>query len=266
MSSNRPLRLISLLTMTACLVSVSCSRSPAERRQKAMERGDHEFSQGKYPEAIIYYGQALQADKYYPDAHYKLGLSFAQVASWASAFREFGRTVELQPENWPAQLKLAELSLRGGKVQEAKDRAQLILRNNPKNVDAQLLLSSADVALGDSKAALAEGIAATDIAPDQPTPYSHLGMLYAATNDPTKAEENFKRAVSLDKASINSTMSLGNFYEAQRRWADAQNAFQSAIAKAPSNPTSRSGYGVHEPGPGIARRENSDRRERATQR
>ena len=111
-----------------------------------------------------------------------------------SAFREFGRTVELQPDNWPAQLKLAELSLRGGKVQDAKDRAQLILHSNPKNLDAQLLLSSADAALGDSKAALAEGVAAIHMAPDHPTLYSHLGTLYAAVNEPAKAEENFKKA------------------------------------------------------------------------
>ncbi len=239
MSLNRRLHNLPLILLAVSTMLASCNRSPAVRRQKAMERGDREFSQGKYPEAIIYYGQALQADKYYPDAHYKLGLSYAQVASWASAFREFGRTVELQADNWPAQLKLAELSLRGGKVQEAKDRAQLILRNNPKNLEAQLLLSSADAALGDSKAALAEGIAATEMAPDQPTPYSHLGMLYAVANDPAKAEENFKKAESLDKSGINSTMSLGNFYEQQRRWTDAQNAFQAAINKAPKNPVPR---------------------------
>jgi tetratricopeptide (TPR) repeat protein len=239
MSFSRRLLVLPLLVLPFSTFLASCSRSPAVRRQKAVERGDREFSQGKYPEAIIYYGQALQIDKYYPEAHYKLGLSYAQVGSWASAFRELSRTVELQADNWPAQLKLAELSLRGGKAQEAKDRAQLILRSNPKNVDAQLVLSSSDAALGDSKAALSEAVAATQMAPDQPSVYSHLGLLYAASGDAAKAEENLKKAQSLDTAGITSTMTLGNFYEQQRRWSNAQNAFQSAITRAPGNPVPR---------------------------
>ena len=47
---------------------LSCHRDPATRIQKAMERGDREFNEGKYPEAIIYYGQALQVDAHYAPA------------------------------------------------------------------------------------------------------------------------------------------------------------------------------------------------------
>src|ERR1700733_16088958 len=187
---------LALILPTAALLT-SCHRDPATRIQKAMERGDREFNAGKYPEAVIYYGQALQVDSNYPPAHYKLAQSQMKIGSFASAFREFSRTVELDPQNWAAQLELAKLSLRGGKAQDAKDRALVILQSNPKNADAEMVSSSADAALGNSKDALREAQEATVMAPDQPAVFINLGVLQARTADVARAEATLKRAKAL---------------------------------------------------------------------
>ena len=63
--SLRRLTLLLALFLPASSLMLSCHRDPATRIQKAMERGDREFNEGKYPEAIIYYGQALQVDSHY---------------------------------------------------------------------------------------------------------------------------------------------------------------------------------------------------------
>ena len=164
----RRLALLFALFLPASSLMWSCHRDPITRIQKAMERGDREFNEGKYPEAIIYYGQALQLDSNYAQAHFKMAQSQMKLGSFASAFREFARTVEVDPQNWKAQLELAKLSLGGGKAQDAKDRALVILQSNPKNADAQVVLSSADAALGDSKTALREAQEATVMAPMRP--------------------------------------------------------------------------------------------------
>src|SRR6202140_4736617 len=179
----RRLTLLFALLLPASSLLWSCHRDPTTRVQKAMERGDREFNEGKCPEAIIYYGQALQVDSRYAPGHYKLAQCQMKMGSFASAFREFARTVELDPQNWAAQLELAKLSLAGGKAQDAKDRALVILESNPKNADAQIVLSSADVALGDSKDALREAQEATLMTPDQPAVFIHLGILQARTGD-----------------------------------------------------------------------------------
>lgn len=239
MTFNRRLTLLLVLCLPVTTLLLSCSRDPTVRKQKAMERGNREFDQGKYPEAMIYYGQAIQVDSHYAEAHYKLAQCHVKLGSWTSAFRELARTVELQPDNWPAQLQLAELTLRGGKAQDAKDRALLILRSNPNNADAKIVLSSSDAALGDSKGALQEAKDATQIAPDHPGVFIHLGLLQARMGDFAQAEDNLKKARSLDSTGITSTMTLGNFYQQQHRWAEAANEFQSAIARAPKNPVPR---------------------------
>ena len=235
----RRLTLLFALFLPASSLMWSCHRDPATRIQKAMERGDREFNEGKYPEAIIYYGQALQEDSNYAQAHYKLGQCQMKLGSFASAFREFARTVELDPQNWTAQLELAKLSLRGGKAQDAKDRALVILQSNPKNADAQIVFSSADAALGNLKDALREAQEATLMAPDQAAVFMHLGILQARTGDATRAEAALKKAAALDSTGITSMMTLGSFYEQQRRWIQAAEEFQAAITRAPNNPIPR---------------------------
>jgi len=235
----RRLTLLFALLLPASSLMLSCHQDPASRIQKAMARGDREFNQGKCPEAIIYYGQALQVDSHYAQAHYKLAQCEFKTGNFASAFGEFARTVDLDPQNWAAQLELAKFSLRGGKAQDAKDRALMILQSNPKNADAQIVLSSADAALGNWKDALREAQEATVMASDQFATFIHLGILQARTGDTARAEATLKQAKALDSAGITATMTLGGFYEQQRRWAPAAEEFQSAITRAPNNPMPR---------------------------
>src|SRR5215813_10327348 len=132
---------------TALLVTAGCNRSP----QKFIAKGDQAYQQGKYADAVLYYGRAVQRDPRLGEAHFKLAQTHMKMKSWPAAFAELQRTVELQPNNWDAQLELA-----GGRKNEARDRAELILKANPGNADAHLFLADADVALGNTEKALTE--------------------------------------------------------------------------------------------------------------
>ena len=144
LTSTRFFRYFLPLVLVSTIL-VACS--PNARKQKFLARGDQDFQAGKYSEALISYGRALQLDPRSPEIHYKLGQTHLKMHTWASAYQELKRTVDLQPQNWKAQLALGELELAGSKRQEAKERALLILKNNPKDADAQMLLSNADAAL-----------------------------------------------------------------------------------------------------------------------
>ncbi len=77
------------------------------------------------------------------------------------------------------------------------------------------------------------------MAPDQPAVFIHLGALQAKTGDATQAEVTLKKAKALDSAGVTAMMTLGNFYEQQRRWTQAAEEFQAAITRAPNNPLPR---------------------------
>src|ERR1700747_2545378 len=119
------------------LLLSACSSDPNVRKQKFVTQGDAYFNAGKYPEAQISYSRALQLDPRYVVALYKSAQCSERLGNWGAAFRELQRTVDLDPQNWPAQFDLGKIFLGAGKPQEAKDRALLVLRNNPKDVEAQ---------------------------------------------------------------------------------------------------------------------------------
>lgn len=216
-----------------------CHRDPNVRKQKFLEQGDRDYDKGEYASALISYGRAVQVDPRFPDAHYKLALTHLKMASWAFAYQELRRTLDLQPDNWDAQLRLGQIELAGGKRQEAKDRALLILKNNPAHVEAQTLLSQADTTLGNLPLALQEANEALTMAPDRPASYLNLGQIQIRGGHPEQAELNFQKAQSLDPKGLSSYMTLGNFYQQQKRWMEAEKQFQQAVQVAPSDPLPR---------------------------
>src|ERR1700694_541593 len=102
-----------------------CSRDPNVRKQKFFEQGNRDFDKGKDAEALISYSRALQIDPRFVEAHNKLAECYLKQGSWAQAYQELNRAVDLQPDDWPAQLEIARMLLAARKPQDAKDRALL---------------------------------------------------------------------------------------------------------------------------------------------
>ena len=169
---------IGVLLFSLC--QAGCSRDPNVRKQKFLAQGDRAFEKGEFSAAAICYERAIQIDPRFAEAHFKLGKTRVKMSSWIAAYQEFSRTVELQPENWQAQLSLGQLELAGGRRQEAKDRALLILRGHLRDTDAQVLLANADVALGNLKDAAQEAADAVSWAPDHPSVYINFCLLYTS--------------------------------------------------------------------------------------
>ena len=115
-----------------------CFRDPNVRKQKFFEQGNRDFEQGKYSEALIFYGRALQIDPCFAEAHYKMARCHVKQGSWAPAYQKVQRAIDLQPENWPAQLDLGQ------------------------HADAQMLLANSDTVLGNLKAAIGKPISYGD--------------------------------------------------------------------------------------------------------
>ena len=233
-----PLRAL-ILSAFLVLPICGCRKDPAVQKRKFLEQGNASFAQAKYPEALIFYGRALQLDAKFAEAHYRMALTQMKLGSWLAAYRELSRAAELEPQNSAVQQELAQLELAGGKPQQAKDRALVILRQEPKNADAEMLLSNADAALGHMKEALEEAKEATAMAPERSLVFLNLGQIQARMNDVRAAEESFKKAQSLDPHSAAPHMVLAKFYEQNQRSADSEREFKAAIEAAPKDVSAR---------------------------
>src|SRR5271157_3145770 len=98
-SGNRMrVRKLPLLVLPLLVLLVSCSRDP----QSLVATGNKYFDRGKYKEASIMYRRALQKDRKWADAWYRLGLVDATLGQWGEALSAYQRAVELNPRNTDA--------------------------------------------------------------------------------------------------------------------------------------------------------------------
>src|SRR3974377_1279038 len=98
-SGPRVLVLVAFLALGVC----SCRKDPAVEKRKFLEQGKASFAQGKYPEALIFYGRALQLDGRFAEAHRRMALTQMKLGSWPAAYQELSRAAELAPENGTVQ-------------------------------------------------------------------------------------------------------------------------------------------------------------------
>lgn len=143
-------RKFQFLILAMCLALIGgCARDPNIRKQKYLASGTSYFDQGKYREAAIQYLNAIQIDKSFADAHYRLAQAYSRQGIWAGAYQELLQATDLQPDNLKAQIELGTLLLSAKQFKEAQDRAQNVLSRDPNNVDGHILLANSDAALED---------------------------------------------------------------------------------------------------------------------
>lgn len=221
------------------LFVMGCNRSPAEKKTRHLERGDQYYSQQRYREAVLEYRNALRIESDNAHAIQRLGLAYYQLGEMGPSFPFLLKTRELVPDDLEARLKLGTMYLAGRKNAEARNEASFILERDPKNLDALLLWAGAAETPQEVTEALTRLEAAEVQFGDRARPYLALGALYLRKKELGKAEDAFKRAVTVDAKSIEARTLLANFYLAKRDTASAEQEFKAAAAIAPAGSPSR---------------------------
>ena len=228
---------LSAAIVLAGILLLGCSRDPNVRKQKYFESGAKYFQAQKYREAALEFQNAIQIDPRFAQAHYQLAQCYLRESLWNGAYQELLRTTDLDPQNTDALGDLAKLLLAGHKFQDARDRAAAVLAVKPGSFDIQLVLANADAAMGNAQLATDEVAKAIQLAPDRPEGYMVLALLEVKGQKLADAEANFQKAVSVNGSFLPARLLLGQFYQQQKRWPEAEQQYKAAIAAASSSPT-----------------------------
>ncbi len=239
MQANIPLRSAAALCALAGVLLLGCTRDPNVLKQKYFQSGAQYLQSGKYREAAIEFQNAIQIDPRFAQAHYQLAQTYLKESLWNGAYQELLRTKDLDPQNTGARSDLTKLLLASGKFQDAHDLAAAILAAKPDSFDMQLVLANADASLGNTQLATDEAARAIQMAPDRQEGYLALALLQVNDQKLTEAEANFQKAVSINGRFLAARLLLGQFYQQQKWWLEAEEQYEAAIAAAPSNPTPR---------------------------
>ncbi len=223
------------LTTTAMLVA--CSEDPQVTARKALEQGNKHAEQDKYPEAIIEYRRAVQADPRLGEARLKLAHAYATTGDGVNALREYVRAADLLPDDKDAQQKAGAFMLLANEFNDAQALAQRMQKRNANDVEAQILLANSLAGLKDMDGAISAFEKAVELDPDRSATYSELGSVRLVTGDKEKAEAAFRKAIEIDPKSASAHLSLANFLWATGRMPEAEQEMRAALAAEPQNAT-----------------------------
>ncbi len=271
--------MMNLALVGALMAWFGCTQDPAARTARHVAKAERYMTEAKYPEAVIEYRNAL---KFSPqDAHtlFRLGMAYLNQGSKGSAqlaFAALNQAVELDPTLWDAQVKLGELLALSRRFDDAKKKAQLVLENDPRHLDALILLANSEwgadrpvaarEALEQAKAAhpadpkpwLVEAaidvsarqvpaaeralLEAVRLSPTSVEPALALGNLYLLQGKRPEAELQYQRAITLKPDHLRLYLTLAQFYAASGDLIKADAAFQDAVARFPTQPAARIAY------------------------
>jgi tetratricopeptide (TPR) repeat protein len=80
---------------------------------------------------------------------------------------------------------------------------------------------------------------AIQLDPNRSESYLLMALLELRSNQPDKAETDFKKATDVDPKAMNAQLALGGFYQSHNRLPDAERQFKHAIDVDPKNPAPR---------------------------
>ena len=221
-----------VLAVGFSLIVAGCGGNDAGQR---MAQGDKLLSEGKTAEAVIAFRAAIQADDRNGAARQKLGRALVRMGDIGKAMDELVRAADLLPNDATAQIEAAKALLAAGRFEDAKTRAEGVLKVDRQNVVAHIVRGTATAGLKNTEGALTAFEEAISLDPGRSASYLDLARLRASKGPNPEAEAAFKQAVAVAPQSIDARLALANYYWAADRPKDSEASLQDALKLDPKN-------------------------------
>jgi tetratricopeptide (TPR) repeat protein len=177
-----------------------------------------------------------------------------------NAYRQLVRAAELLPDNAEVQIKAGRYHLLAGASAAGRgdsaaakvefDRAKLladdVLKKDPKNVDAMMVLANA-IARENLKglpAAIEKLENAVELDPKRIDTYLNLAQFEAFSGDPAKAEAVLRGALSADPNSVDARLALAELYAKTGDFVKAETSLKEVLALKPSHAVASQGLAL----------------------
>ena len=153
------------------------------------------FKEGRVPEAIAHYEQALVYDPAYPDGHNNLGVALVRMGRFDEAIARYHRAIALKPDYAEAHNNLGAAVAQRGDLFVAIGHYRQALAIRPAFADAQVNWGNALVRLDSTEAAIAHYKAALTARPDAADAMHNWGVALARQGKLEEAITHFREAL-----------------------------------------------------------------------
>lgn len=219
-------------SLALVLVTMACS-DPEKQKVAHFEKGNQYAAEGRDEFAVIEYARAVQLDPRYGEARLKLAETHERMNDLRAAAGEYIRAADALPDHRDVQIKATQMLLMGGRFEDAKTRATVLLEKNPEDLEAILLRASAMALLRDPAGAIAEVEEALSLRPGDSLALATLGNLQMQAGDAAQAEAAFRQAIAMAPDSVDAHLAFANFLFSTERQAEAEKMLSMALAIEP---------------------------------
>lgn len=186
--------------------------------------------QGRPEEAIAHYREVLAHRSGRPDLRFRLGLLLLGARRFDEAVTELEEVVRANPTAPPAQFELGRALIEAGRPDEGLEALRLSLQFDPAQPAAHVNIGILLERRGDHEGALAEYSEALAIDAGAADAHREMARSLRALGRLADAEHELLEVSRLRPQAIESSLLLGDFYFAQKRYDEAATWYGRAIA------------------------------------
>ena len=213
----------------------SCVSSPEAKSARFMEAGKKLMEKKDAARAILQFQNAARQTPS-AEVYYQLALAYFGAGDPRGGLIALRRAVELNPKHKKAQLRLAEFMSGASEkqyLQDAKERLQTLLQDDPANPAALQALGLTELKLGAPDDAIEYLEQALKTAPQELLTAVTLAQAKLQQGDAKGAEEVLKKVSEDSPKSAVAAGVLGEFYATRKRPADAERQYQRSLTLDP---------------------------------
>jgi tetratricopeptide (TPR) repeat protein len=224
----------------------------------------------RYPEAEVQLRKAVELNPLDPDAQQLLGKSLEEQDSLSEAKHAYEFALDIKPSHAPSLVGLASVLLRENQNKSAEDYATRAVELDPRNLEANLLLSEAYFRNGDINAAYGQLLSVRRLEPANPAflllfgkvtyerrmyadaresleaartlgtstdeLFYYLGLTNLALGNAAEAQKDFRLAIYKNSEYAMAWRGLGETYIKEKKWHEAAEAIAKALSIKPDDP------------------------------
>lgn len=186
----------------------------------------------KPAEALPHFFQAVRLAPDDAKSQWSLGLALSKAGRRQEAIAAYKESVRLNSDDPRAHTNLAGLLLQEGLVAEALTHLEASVRLEPTNAEARVNLATAQKVVGNDQAAIAQLREAVRLNPNFVEARLNLGALLADTGQVAAGLNELQQAARLAPDSIDPYYLSALIYGRAKRWSEAIQALEQALANA----------------------------------
>ena len=155
------------------------------------------MDEGKIPEAIDHFEQALRINPNYAVAHNSLGVALLQAGKTEEAIEHFQQALRIKPDHAGAHYNLGSALQQTGRIQDAISQYEQAVQINPNLADAHYKLGNALFQEGKIEDAIGHYEQAQHIKPDFVEAHYNLAAALELVGKSDEAIKEYEQALHL---------------------------------------------------------------------